>query len=62
MDGPFLIPLAVFGAVCVIVAITSLGKISEKENEVSNSLRLEELDHRRRMAELEQQLAQIKKG
>jgi hypothetical protein len=62
MDGPFLIPIAVFLAVCILVAITSIARIADKETQVANSLRMEELDHQHRMAELQQQLERIKKG
>ncbi len=62
MDGPFLIPLAIFAGVCVIVALTTLARVNDKEHEIANSLRVEELDHQRRMAELQQQLDRVKKG
>jgi hypothetical protein len=62
MFSPFLIPVAVFAAVCVIVAISAMGKVNEKENEVSHALRIAELEHRHRMAELQQQLDRAKQG
>lgn len=62
MDGPFLIPLAFFAGACVIVAITSASRISDKENRIATALRIEEIDHQRRMAELQQQLESIRKG
>jgi len=58
--SPFLIPLGVFAMVVLIVAITQLVKLREKEMEVQQKLHLEEMDHQRRMRELELELERIK--
>jgi len=58
--SPFLIPLGVLAMVVLIVAITQLVKLREKEMEVQQKLHLEEMDHQRRMRELELELERIK--
>ena len=60
--SPFIIPLAVFAMVVLIVAITHLVKIREKEMEVHQKLHIEEMEHQRRMRELELELERIKQG
>lgn len=60
MDSPFIVPLAVFAMVVLIVAIISVMKIRDQETDVRLRLYQEEMEHRRKMQELERQLAQIK--
>ncbi|MHB8652737.1 MAG: hypothetical protein ACYDA9_02545 [Terriglobia bacterium] len=60
MDSPFIVPLALFAMVVLIVALVSVMKIRDQENDVRLRLYQEELEHRRKMQELEQQLAQVK--
>lgn len=60
MDSPFVIPLAAFALVALIVAITQLTSIRDKEAEAARRLHLEEMEHQRKMQELEQQLARLK--
>jgi len=60
MDSPFIVPLAVFAMVVLIVAIISVMKIRDQETDVRLKLYQEEMEHRRKMQELEQRLAQIK--
>lgn len=62
MDSPFIIPLAVFAMVVIIVAITQLAKIRDKEMEVHQRLYLEEMEHQRKMKELELELERVKQG
>ena len=62
MDSPFIIPLAGFAVVIVIVAITQLAKIREMEMDAHQRLRLEEMEHHRKMHELELGLEQVKQG
>jgi hypothetical protein len=62
MDSPFIIPLAAFAMVALLVAIINMMKIRDMETEVRLRLHQEELDHRRRMQELDQKLAQLKQG
>lgn len=62
MDSPFIIPLACFAMVAVLVAIINVMKIRDLETDVRLRLHQEELDHRRRMQELDQRLAQLKQG
>ena len=59
--SPFVVPLAVFAAVALIVAITTMTNIRDKELEVHQRLYMEEMDHRRKMQELENQLEAIRK-
>jgi ADP-ribosylglycohydrolase len=62
MDSPLIIPLACFAVVVVIVAITHLVKIRDLEVETHQRLRLEEMEHQRKMRELEIKLEQVKQG
>jgi hypothetical protein len=62
MDTPFVIPLAFFAMVALIVAIINVLKIRDMETDVRLRLYQEEMEHRRRMQELDQKLAQLKQG
>ena len=62
MDSPLIIPLAVFAMVVLIVGIVTLAKIRDREIEVQQRLHLEQLEHQRKMQELEQELQRVKKG
>jgi len=62
MESPFIIPLAVFAMVVLIVAIVKLAKTRDREIEVQQRLHLEQLEHQRKMQELERELARVKKG
>jgi hypothetical protein len=60
--SPFIVPLAVFAMVVLIVAITQIVKIREKEMEVQQKLYIEEMEHQRRMRELDLELERTKQG
>jgi hypothetical protein len=60
--SPFVIPLGVFAMVVLIVAITQIVKIREKEMEVHQKLHIEEMEHQRRLRELDLELERIKQG
>lgn len=62
MFSPFLIPLVAFAVVALIVAITQLAKLRDREVEVHQSVYLEEKEHRQKMGELERELERIKQG
>lgn len=62
METGALIPLAVFAMVILVVGITTMAKLRDKEMEVQQGLHLEELDHRRKMLELENELNRVKAG
>jgi hypothetical protein len=62
MDSPFIVPLAVFAMVALLVAIINLAKIRDQEIDVRNRLYQEELEHQRKMKELGAELEQIKRG
>jgi len=62
MESPFIIPLAVFAMVVLIVAIVKLAKTRDREIEVHQRLHLEQLEHQRKMQELELELARLKKS
>ncbi len=62
MDSPAIIPLAVFAMVALIVAITKMAKVRDRELEVQQRLHLEQLEHQRKMKELELELERIKQG
>lgn len=60
MDTPFVVPLAFFAMVILIVAIINMMKIRDLETDVRVRLYQEELEHKRKMQDLEQQLAQVR--
>ncbi len=62
MDSPFIIPLAVFAMVVLIVAITQVVKMHDRQMESQQRMRLEEMEHRRKTKELDLELARVKEG
>ena len=60
--SPSLIPLGVFAMVVLIVAIAQTARIRDKELDVHQKLHLEEMEHQRKMRELELELQRIKQG
>jgi hypothetical protein len=62
MDSPLIIPLAGFAMAVIIVAITQLMKIRDVEMETQQRLHPEEMEHQRKMRELELELKQLKQG
>ncbi len=62
MDSGVLVPLAVFAVVVLVIAITSLTKLRDKELQVHQRLYTEELEHQRKMNELTQELERVKHG
>ena len=60
--SPFVVPLAVFAMVVIIVAITHLAGIRDKEIEINEKLHFEEMEHQRKMRELEMEHERIKQG
>ena len=61
MDSPFIIPLAVFAMVALLVSITQMVKLRDQEVDVRQKLHLEEMDHRHKMEQLDLELRQLKK-
>lgn len=62
MNAGVFVPLAVFAMVVLIVAITAMTKLRDKEMEVHQRLRLEEMEHQRQMQELTSELERIKRA
>ncbi len=62
MESPLIIPLAIFAMVVLIVAIAKLAKIRDVELQVQQKLHLEQMEHQRKMQELELELERVKKG
>jgi len=62
METGALVPLAFFALVVLIVAITTLTKLHDKEMEVHQNLHLEKMEHNRRMKELEAELERVKRN
>ena len=60
--SPFLIPLGVFAMVVLIVAITHVAQIRSLEIEVHQKLQMKEMEHQRKMQELDLELQRIKQG
>lgn len=59
--SPFLIPLGVFVMVALIVAITQVAKIRDLELEVHSRLHLAEMEHQRRIGEMNLELERIRR-
>lgn len=62
MDSPFVIPLAAFLAVALLMAIISVVKLRDTEMDVQQELHREEMEHRHRMKELDLELERVKQG
>jgi len=62
MVSPILIPLAAFALVVIIVAIVHLMKIRDIEIDSHQRLRIEEMEHQRKMRELDLELERVRKG
>lgn len=62
MDSPVIIPLAAFALVIVIVAIVHLMKIRDVEIDSLQRLRIEEMEHQRKMRELNLELERVRQG
>ena len=62
MGAGVVIPLGVFLMVVLIVAITSVAKMRDREIEVHQRLYLEEREHQLKMQELEAQLQQLRQA
>ena len=62
MEAGVFVPLAVFAVVVLIVAITSMTKLRDKEMEVHQRLYREGLEHQRKMKELSLELERVKHG
>ena len=60
MDAGVFVPLSVFALVVLMVAITSMAKLRDKEMEVHQRLYMEELEHQRKMKELVLELERVK--
>jgi hypothetical protein len=60
--SPFLVPLGVFAMVVLIVGITELSKVRNLEIDVHQKLHAQEMEHQRKMRELELELERIKQG
>jgi hypothetical protein len=62
MESPFIIPLACFVMVVLIVAVVNVAKMRDMELDVHGRLRNEEMEHQRKMKELEIELAKVRQG
>jgi len=57
--SPFVVPLGVFLMVVLIVAITSMRKMRERELEAHQLLRNQEMEHERKLKEMELEKARL---
>jgi len=62
MDPEVFIPLAVFALVVLIVAISAFAKIHDKEVEVYWRSHLEEVEHQRKMKQLDLELGRVRQS
>jgi len=61
MFPPTIIPLAVFLMVVLIVAISQIARLRDKEIQVQQQLHAAQLEHQRKMLELQAELERVKK-
>ena len=59
LNNPFIIPLAAFVMVIIIVAVGSFKKMRDKELEAHLALRQREMDHERQLKQMEIEKAKI---
>jgi hypothetical protein len=59
---PIMIPLAAFVMVVLIVGIVQVTKVRDKELEVSRVLQQEQMEHQRKLKELEVELERVRQG
>jgi hypothetical protein len=57
--SPFIVPLGAFVMVVIIVAISSMKKMREKELEAHQQLRTQEMEHERRLKEMDIEKAKL---
>lgn len=62
MEYPFIIPLGVFAMVVLICAIHCTTKVRDKELDVHGKLHEEQLEHQRKMKELDIELERVRQG
>ena len=62
MDAGVFIPLAVFAAVSLIVGLTSFAGLHDREMQTRENLGRAEIEHRTRMAQLDQELVRLRQG
>lgn len=60
MSSPLIVPLALFAAVTLVLTIHKAAKIRDLEAEIQRRLRQEEIEHQRKMKELEAALERTK--
>jgi hypothetical protein len=59
LNNPFIVPLGSFVMVVLIVGLLTMRKMREKELAAHQELRLREMEHERRMKELEIEKARL---
>jgi hypothetical protein len=59
LHNPFIVPLGAFLMVIIIVAIVHFGKMREKELQAHQELRLHEMEHERKLKEMDIEKARI---
>jgi hypothetical protein len=60
--SPLFIPLGLFAMVVLIVALVNVARIQSLETEVHQKLHTQEMEHQRKMKELDLELQRIKQG
>ena len=62
MFSPTMIPLAVFLMVVLIVAFSQMTRVRDKEIQVQQQLHAAQLEHQRKMQELQAELERVKQA
>jgi Tfp pilus assembly protein PilN len=60
--SPTVVPLAAFAAVVLIVALVKFTRLRDKEIAVQQQMHAAQLEHQRKMAELQAELERVKQG
>ena len=60
--SPTVVPLAAFAGVVLIVALVTVTKLRDKEIAVEQQLHAAQLEHQRKMVELQAELERVKQG
>lgn len=62
MHTALTVPLVTFALMALVVAITQMVRIHDMERDVARRVHFEQMEHERKMQELEQQLERVRQG
>lgn len=62
LNSPFIVPLGAFALAAIIVGFTVWGRTRQRELQIQHDLRLQQMEHERKMKELEIEKIKASKG